>query len=184
MSPRGTDTLDGVKTLILDPATAGLEELLQRRRRFGLDRLDEIWEGVYHMVPAPSHKHAAIAQQLAELLGPPARAAGLEPTMHQFNLGDAEADYRVPDGGLHRPDAAEMWHPTAALALEIVSPNDESWEKLPFYAAHHVDEVLIVDPEQQSVNWLALRGTEYEPIDASGLIELSAAELAARIDWP
>jgi hypothetical protein len=173
-----------MRTLILDPPSAGLDTLLENRRRSGLDRLDEVWEGVYHMVPAPGHAHASISQQLAVLLDGPARAAGLEPTMGEFNLGESEHDFRVPDGGLHRPRAAAMWHPTAALVVEIVSPGDESWEKLPFYAAHDVDELLIVDPQQQTVDWLALQQGEYLPIARSNLIELGPDELRERIDWP
>ena len=61
----------------------------------GQDVLDEVWEGVYVMNPAPSEGHADVAQQLAELLGPAARAAGLWPRMSIFNLGEAD-DYRVP----------------------------------------------------------------------------------------
>jgi hypothetical protein len=40
----------------------------------GLDRLDEIWECELHLVLAPGHAHASVAQQLAEMLGPAARA--------------------------------------------------------------------------------------------------------------
>ncbi|HYB23162.1 MAG TPA: Uma2 family endonuclease, partial [Solirubrobacteraceae bacterium] len=76
------------------------------------------------------------------------------------------------------------WYSTAALVIEIVSPGDESWEKLPFYAAHGVDEVLIVDPATRSVDWLGLNEGEYRPIARSGLIDMSAGELAERIDWP
>jgi Uma2 family endonuclease len=108
---------------------------------------------------------------------------GLELT-GQFNLGESEHDFRVPDGGLHRPGAGEMWHPTAAVVIEIVSPGDESWQKLPFYAAHRVDEVLIVDPAEQTVTWLALRGGEYRPVGRSGLVELGPPELAEQLDWP
>jgi len=173
-----------MRTLVLDPPTAGLGELLERRRRSGLDRLDEVWEGVLHMVPAPSFAHASIAQQFAELLGPPARGAGLVPAIGDFNLGDCERDFRVPDGGLHRAGAGGTWLPTAALVVEIVSPGDESWEKLPFYAAHDVEEALIVDPAKRSVDWLGLREGEYRPIEHSALIELGASELAERIAWP
>jgi len=59
-----------MRTVVLDPPTAGLEEVFERRRRSGLDRLDEVWEGVLHMVPAPSYGHARLGQQLAEILGP------------------------------------------------------------------------------------------------------------------
>ncbi|MGA9876292.1 MAG: Uma2 family endonuclease [Solirubrobacteraceae bacterium] len=173
-----------VRTLILDPPTAGLQELLERRRRSGLDRLDEVWEGVYHMVPAPSFEHADITQQLAELLGPPARAAGLVPAMGEFNLGSSEHDFRVPDGGVHRPGASGTWLPTAALVVEVLSPEDETWEKLPFYASHHVEELLIVDPREHAVHWLGLVGEGYEPIERSALIDLGAEQLVERIDWP
>jgi hypothetical protein len=172
-----------VRTLVLDPSTAGLEPILERRRRSGLDRMDEIWEGVLHMVPAPNHAHGAIEAQLMEILGPHARQAGLE-LIGQSNLGEGERDFRVPDCSLHRPGAHGTWHSTAALVGEVVSPNDESWEKLPFYAAHEVDEVLIADPQQRSVEWLGLTDGAYRPIARSGLIELGADELAEAIDWP
>lgn len=169
-------------TVVLDPAPQEIALLTERRRALGQDRRDEMWEGVLHMVPGPSFKHAAIAQQLAVLLDGPARAAGLTATA-EFNLGDSEQDFRVPDAGLHRPGAAEMWLPTAALIVEIVSPGDETWAKLPFYAAHHVDELLIVEPPERIVRWLALSDGEYRPVQRSGLIDLAAEQLAQRIDW-
>lgn len=170
-----------MRTVVLDSPV--VETLLERRRRSGLDRLDEVWDGVMHMVPAPSYAHASIEAQLIMLLGPSARAAGLE-LIGQSNLGESEHDYRVPDSALHRPGASGVWHSTAALVVEVVSPGDESWEKLPFYAAHEVDEVLIVDPAKRSVDWLGLSEGEYRPLQRSGLIELGPRELAARIDWP
>ncbi|MDQ6803632.1 MAG: Uma2 family endonuclease [Actinomycetota bacterium] len=171
-------------TLVLGTPPPELEALLERRRQAGVDRLDEVWQGVRHMVPGPSIEHADISQQLAELLGPPARAAGLRPTMSEFNLGESEHDFRVPDGGLHRPGATGVWHATAALVVEILSPEDEAWQKLPFFAAHHVDEVVIVDPAQRAVTWLGLGDDEYEPVGRSRLIKLGAAELAEQLDWP
>ena len=172
-----------MRTLLPDPPPAEMEALLERRRRLGLDRRDEMWEGVLHMVPAPSHRHATLGAQVKALLRTSAAAAGLIVT-DDFNLGASETDFRVPNGGLHRPGAAEMWHPTAALVVEIVSPGDETWDKLPFYAAHHVDEVLILDPDAREVHWLGLNGDRYEPVERSGLIELGAGELARMIDWP
>jgi len=66
----------------------------------------------------------------------------------------------------------------------VLSPGDDSWQKLPFYAAHQVDEVLIVDPDEHAVHWLALADGEYHDVQRSGLIDLGPADLAARIDWP
>ncbi|MHB8692009.1 MAG: Uma2 family endonuclease [Solirubrobacteraceae bacterium] len=172
-----------MRTVILDPSSAGVGELLERRRRSGLDRLDEVWEGSLHMVPAPSGAHASLEWQLAAILRPLAQAAGLE-AVGQFNLGESEHDFRVPDGGLHRASPRGTWFVTAALVLEIVSPGDESWEKLPFYGAHGVDEVLIIDPQRRTVDWLGLEHGEYRPIQSSILIELDPADLDKLIDWP
>jgi Uma2 family endonuclease len=170
-------------TLVMDPAPAEIDALIERRRRLGLDHRDEIWEGVYRMNPPPSHEHQVVLQQLAELLGPLAREAGLEALIQEFGLGTSD-EYRVPDGGLHRPGASGVWHPTAALVIEIASPGDETSKKLPFYAAHDVDEVLIIDPRERSVSWLGLDDGEYQPIERSGLIDLGSDQLAGRIDWP
>lgn len=172
-----------MRTVVLDPPTTpGFEEMLERRRALGQDRHDEVWEGVLHMSPSPSRRHAELVAQLLELFGPLARAAGLTPSAN-FNLGDHATDFRVPDGGLHRPGAAEVWLPTAALTIEIVSPGDETWQKLPFYAGHDVDEVLIVDPQKRSIDWFALHEGEYRPVDRSGLIDLGVSELSEQLRW-
>lgn len=156
--------------------------MLERRRRLGQDLFDEVWEGVLHMNPAPSGRHGDLESQLHVLLAPLAKAAGLR-MWGQFNLGD-ESDYRVPDGGLQQDASDRVYYPTAAFVIEVVSPGDESWEKLPFYAAHGVQELLIVDPQQQTVSWLGLEAGEYQHLKRSGLVELGAAELAEQIDWP
>ncbi len=168
-------------TVILDPLPVEIDELLYRRKQLGLDRADEMWEGVLHVNPTPHGRHGRVLQQLAEIFGPLAQAAGLTP-IADFNLG-TKGNYRVPDGGILHPAPDQLYYPTAALVVEVISPYDETWAKLPFYAAHDVEEVLIVDPRKQEVQWLALRGDGYEPIERSGLIELGPAELAERIEW-
>ena len=169
-------------TLVRDPQPAEFEALLERRRRLGQDLFDEVWEGVLHMNPAPSGRHGRIEAQLLAMLHAPATAAGLT-VFGQFNLGDNEHDYRVPDGGLHRDFADRVFYPTAALVIEIVAPGDESWGKLDFYAGHGIEELLIVDPQERTVSWLGLEGGEYKHLKRSRLIELGKAELAERIEW-
>jgi len=170
-------------TLILDPPPAGLEELLEQRRRMGADRHDEVWEGVYHMVPGPNAPHSFVAHHVSVLLDAPARAAGLHVGM-EFNVGLGVDNFRVPDLGVHRELRTGTWVPTAAIVVEILSPTDEAWQKLSFYAERGVDELVFVDPAERSVTWLALQEGEYRPVERSGLIDLGAAELAQRIDWP
>jgi Uma2 family endonuclease len=169
-------------TLVLDPQPREIEELLGRRRATGADRWDEVWEGVLHMIPPPSVAHQRLVARLARALGPLADAAGLETTAG-VGIG-VKDDHRVPDLALLRLGYEPQWNATAALVVEVISPGDDTWKKLPFYASHGVEELLIVDPEQRSVDWQRLDHDEYRPVERSGLLELSAAELAERIDWP
>lgn len=74
--------------MVLDPPPVEVEQLIERRQRLGQDRYHEMWEGVYHMAPMARFGHGYLDQQLAELLGPLAREAGLVMTS-PFNLGAA-----------------------------------------------------------------------------------------------
>ena len=107
-------------TLVLDPAPVELEELLERRRRAGADRHDEVWQGVLHMVPGPGEAHMRIQQQLAELLGPLARTAGLTP-LPGVNLGTKD-DYRIPDAALLDITGWGTYAPSARLGSRSSRP--------------------------------------------------------------
>lgn len=170
-----------MRTLLPDPPPVPFDQLLAQRSGFGADRRDEVWEGVLHVNPPASHEHERLVMLLGRLLGPYADAAGLELT-GAVAIGHS-GDYRAPDLALHRPDAAEQWHPTAALVVEVTSPNDETWGKVPFYAAHRVDELLIVDTHEQQVQWRAIEGGEYRPIEKSRLIDLGPSEVSKRTGW-
>ena len=54
-------------TFVMDPPPI-VEDWLARRRALGQDRLDEVWEGEYHVAPEASNRHALIQVQLIEHL--------------------------------------------------------------------------------------------------------------------
>lgn len=166
---------------MLGPRPPELEALLERRRALGRDMLDEVWAGDYHVKPEPEPMHEYVDHQLAELLSSLEQRARLVAT-GPFNLGGPD-DYRVPDRGLHRGLPTTTFVPTAAVVIEVVSPDDETWNKIDFYNAHSVDELLIADPGQHSVTLLALDGGRYTERESSGLLGVSSTELTAKIDW-
>jgi Putative restriction endonuclease len=171
-----------MRTVVLGPPPPELDALIARRRSLGLDTHDEVWKGEYHMAPAAHASHGWLDDQLAVLLHPLARAAGLGGT-GPFNLGQPD-DFRVPDRGLHRQRPNAVWVSTAAVVVEIESPDDETWDKLDFYAEHGVDELLIVSAEARSVTWLVLTDGRYERVDESRLLGSKSGTLADRIEWP
>ena len=102
-----------------------------------------------------------------------------------FNLGDGPDDFRVPDlGYLRQLDPDTLYFPTAAVVVEVVSPGDETYDKFPFYAAHQVDEVLVVDPEYRRIHVFSRTGREYERVERSSLLEVDAKQLETAVRWP
>lgn len=126
------------------------EELADRRSK-GLDRWDEMWEGVLHMTPAPSLEHQRLLDRMIEFLGPlvrEARRGTLFSGINVFRESSATPDYRIPDltfvasGREHvfRADGVRGGGPDAVI--DIRSPDDETYDKFPFYAALGVREVI------------------------------------------
>lgn len=169
-------------TVFLGARPSEIESWLTRRRELGQDRYDEVWEGSYHVAPGPSVAHALVDSALASLLRTRALPAGLSATT-AFNIGDPD-DFRVPDGGLHRGRPSGVFLATAAMVVEVVSPGDESYAKLAFYARHGVDEVLVADPALRTVRLWQLRGDGYTETGRSDLLDVTGDELAAELPWP
>ncbi len=161
------------------PATAAL---IARRRELGIDLFDEVWDGEYVVVPGPGAAHALVERQLAVLLEPAARGRGLVGS-GPFNLG-TERDFRVPDGGFHRGAPRGAFVPTAAVVVEVLSPDDRTYKKFGFYAAHGVDEIVVADVQQRRVECWRRAVDGYRPAAHSELLGLSAAEMTRAIDWP
>lgn len=156
--------------------------MIAHRRATGADTHDEIWEGAYHMSPAANDRQSLLVGELAALLHPLAKRRGLFGAT-EFNVGES-TDFRVPDYGIRRTRTSMVFLPTAALVVEVVSPGDESWDKLPFYAAHDVDEVVIADLADRSLVWMHLTDGAYRQVDRSTLLDVDVADIVAAIDWP
>ena len=172
-----------MKTVVLGPRPAELQSLIERRHALGIDLFDEVWEGSYYVAPAPNAAHAYIDDVLAVLLRPFAQAAGLVGT-GPFNLGGPD-NYRVPDRGYHRGRPKGTWVPTAAIVVEIVSPDDETYGKFAFYADHEVAEIIVADPAAHVLAiWRRMMGAGYEEAQASALLDVTAAKLTTDIPWP
>lgn len=126
--------------------------------------------------------HGYVDSLLARLLGPYAVRAGLIETS-AFNLGEPD-DFRVPDRGYHRTLPSELFVPTAAIVVEVVSPHDETWEKFGFYAHRGVQEICTAEPLERRLRWWQLEGDAYTEVATSGLLGITVEDLAAQIDWP
>ena len=138
------------------------EALIKERRAKGLDRFDELWEGVLHMVPPPSSWHQRFSSELFQIIAPIAKSKGLLPFFETglYRPDSGEPEWRVPDLTFTRPEriSARGVEGGAELVVELLSEGDESREKLGFYEQLGVGEVLLIDPATREVELYVLRG--------------------------
>jgi Uma2 family endonuclease len=164
MVPAG-GTIDSVRVVMLEAPQA----LLDERRAKGLDKSDEMWEGELHMVPPPSDRHQEVGSELFLVLAPIAKARGLlaryDPT-GLFRPG-VDDDWRVPDQTYASPDVRSERgiEGAASLVVEILSPRDETYAKLGWYADVGVGEVLVIEPETRRVELFANRDGQMTPVE-------------------
>jgi hypothetical protein len=145
--------------LILDKSLE--RRLIARRRRLGIDRFDEVWDGVYVMVPPADVEHFEVASDLVTVLTMVVKWEGLGSVLAGVAISDRHEgwtkNFRVPDvtvflNGTSAKNCGTHWFGGPDLAIEIVSPKDRSRKKIPFY-------------EKVGTRELLMRG---RPIDAGG----------------
>jgi Uma2 family endonuclease len=193
------------------------EELLASRRELGHDRWDEMWEGELHMVPPPHERHGRLEGELFMFFKLHWEALGrgrvyLETGVKRPGVPLQEvagervpSNYRTPDLSFLLPELYNRvqggWivgGPDAVL--EIVSPGDESRDKLPFYLSVGVREAIFVDRDScavevqragsrgfeivapESSGWVrsAVLGTELRPEPGRGILHLRRTDDTAR----
>src|SRR6266487_5142692 len=148
------------------------EELIERHRR-GADHFDEMWDGLLHMAPAPAYEHQRIVSAIDRFLGPLCERTArgvLAPGINVFNEASGSQDYRIPDltfvaagrRDIIAPDGIRGGGPDAVI--EIRTPEDETYDKLPFFARLGVREVVVVQRDTKGIEIYRLAGDEYVPV--------------------
>ncbi len=151
-------------TMIIDP---WLEESLQSQRQAtGADRYDEVWEGTYIMTPMPNDEHQEIVSRLTSIFEEVVGWPGLGKVRPGVNVSDRESDwkqnYRVPDVVVFMADGMAKncdtyWLGGPDFAVEIMSQDDRTRQKLPFYEKIAVGELLLVDRSPWSLELFRYR---------------------------
>jgi len=143
------------------------ERELADRRSKGLDRWDEMWDGVLHITPAPTFEHQRILDRLIGFLESLVRTSGRGQLASGVNVFGAESNYRVPDltfvaAGREfviQEDGVRGGGPDAVI--EIRSPHDETYDKFPFFASLGIREVIVIDRDSKRPELYRLAGSQY-----------------------
>lgn len=158
-------------TAMPDP---GLEQrLLDQRKAWGGDRYDEVWEGIHRMAPFPNNEHQTLVSEFDTIFRITIGWQGRGEVHPGANVSDRvegwEHNYRVPDvavflSGSHARNCGEFWHGGPDFLVEIVSSQDDTREKIPFYAKIGVREMLIVERDPWALELLRLEGVDLQSV--------------------
>lgn len=165
------------------------ESFLEQRRRQGMDKFDEMWEGEWHFVNPPKSWHSFLNGDMLVVLRPHAERAGLRSTGDALGVFASGSDWRIPDQAYVRPDQiVEEGVTGAEFVVEFRSPGDESYAKLPFYAGRGITEAMIVHRDRR-FELFGLDGAgAYQPVEDGrcetlGVTFSTVAGPKLRIEW-
>jgi Uma2 family endonuclease len=162
--------------LVFDPAME--DRLKAEREESGADRYDEVWEGVYMMAPLADDEHQDLQTKLGAIFQLTIGWPGLGLVRTGVNVSDREQgwtkNYRIPDVAVAVPDGAVRncgthWVGGPDFAIEIASPGDRSRDKLDFYGANHVRELLLIDRDPWKMELYRAAGAQLRLVGRSEL---------------
>jgi hypothetical protein len=170
-------------------------EVLAWRKRTGADQWDEMWDGVLHMPPMANFDHQDLEGALETYLRFRWAGPRKAKVLHQINLappgGWPEKNYRIPDLVLLTPERFhinrnEYFEGAPDVVVEIHSPGDEAYDKLPFYQELGVPEVWIIDRDSKEPEVYVLKRRRYkkQAADRAGWVRSPGTGVEMRAGRP
>jgi Uma2 family endonuclease len=159
---------------VLDLAVA--RTLILDRQQLGLDKHDEVWDGVYVMAPLPTNPHQGLVTVLTVILFNVVDLEGRGKVLAGANVSDRasgwEENFRGPDvvvtlKGSKAVDCETHWMGGPDFLIEVQSPRDDTEKKVPFYGQIGVRELLIIQRDSRELRLLRHDGqglAEVEPV--------------------
>jgi Uma2 family endonuclease len=155
-----------------------IDPLIRERKRKGIDRYDEVWEGMYVMPSMPNNAHQKLLDNLGDVLTEVVKRGKMGDEYQGANVSDRrkgwEYNYRVPDmvvvlKNSRAIDCGTHFCGGPDFLVEILSPGDDTEKKVPFYGQIGVRELLIVHRDERTLRLLRLEGKELVPVEPSPL---------------
>jgi Uma2 family endonuclease len=140
-----------------------LDSIIKERKRLGIDRYDEVWEGMYVMPSMPNNAHQELLDDLGDVLTEVVKQAGLGKKFQGANVSDRrkrwKQNYRVPDmvvvlNNSRAVDCGTYFFGGPDFLVEVESPGDDTEEKVPFYSKIGVRELLIIHRDSRALRLL------------------------------
>jgi Uma2 family endonuclease len=155
-----------------------MEDLIEDRRRKGVDGHDEVWDGVYVVSPLANNDHQDLLTDLAAILREVIKLEGRGRVQQGANVSDRAGqdwteNFRVPDAVVvlnegKAIDHRSHWQGGPGFLVEIQSPGDDTDAKIPFFGDIGVRELLIIHRDTRRLRLFRHDGTDLAPVDPDG----------------
>jgi Uma2 family endonuclease len=162
--------------LVLDPFWE--HRLRAEREATDSAQYDEVWDGLYVIVPVYDNLHQQLALDLAMIFHAVVPEVGGGDVLGKVNVSDRvegwEHNYREPDvtvvlnGGRARNCDTHFCGGPDFL-VEVLTAHDRTRDKLPFYGIIGVRELLILDRDPWALELYGLRDGQMVLVDRSDL---------------
>ncbi|MCI0460323.1 MAG: Uma2 family endonuclease [Gemmataceae bacterium] len=153
-----------------------IDAFIRERQERGIDKYDEIWEGVYVVPPLANLPHQDLALALAVILYNVVVLEDRGRVQAGANVSDRREDWeyncRVPDVVVVLNEGRAVacgthWMGGPDFLIEIKSPGDETEEKIPFYAKLKVRELLIIHRDTRELRLYRHNGRKLVAVKAA-----------------
>src|SRR5439155_19396107 len=157
---------------ILDPGES--RAYIEQRQELGIDKYDEVWEGVYVVPPIATNPHQDLVLALAVIFHSVVMAEGRGRVLPGANVSDRrkgwEKNHRVPDVVVVLKDGRAIdcgthWFMGPDFLVEIQCPKEKPPAKLPFYSKVQVRELLVIHPKTRRMELYRHDGQELRLVE-------------------
>ncbi len=136
-----------------------IQQMIAERQSRGIDGPDEVWNGIYIIMPIANIDHQRLGARLwaiFEAIVPEGTGVACPPV----NVSDRKKgwveNFRIPDASVFLKDGpgrncGTHWWGGPDFAVEVLSNRDPAREKRGFYAANGVRELLLIDREPWAI---------------------------------
>ena len=166
-------------------------ELIEERRRLGIDTFDEVWDGEYRVNPFPVTAHQRVTTDLLVSLRPHLLERQHGELLLGLNVIEAAEgwfNFRCPDlvfiaaarAGIVSRDGIRAAGPDTVF--EVRSPGDDTYRKLPFYSRLGVRDVVVIHRDTKRPEVFRCAGGAFEAAapDDQGWIRAETMGMAFR----
>lgn len=139
-------------TLILDPVSEAAFQAIRATEPGS--QYDEVWDGVTVIMTLPNDEHQDLVMELCLACRAVTNRAAGDRVRPGINVSDRASgwqnNFRIPDAAVFLAGTSAIchvshWQGGPDFGVEIISPDDQTRDKLTFYADVKTRELLIID---------------------------------------